>query len=202
MNAVSPAVREAVIDVTRGLKTGPESGGIAADRLRSLVDRIDHPPGMCRGLLPSVRFLAKVRETPAGCTEWIGSKSQAGYGWFSWNSKAVLAHRWIYEAAHGPIPTDRVIDHLCRNRACVNISHLECVSMAENTRRGTLHDLQRAKAKRQTHCKRGHELFGENVIVNAASHRSCKTCQRAKSDAWRILNRARVNELQRHRRAV
>ena len=41
MNAVSPAVREAVIDVTRGLKTGPESGGIAADRLRSLVDRIE-----------------------------------------------------------------------------------------------------------------------------------------------------------------
>lgn len=42
MNAVSSAVREAVIDVTRGLKTGPESGSIAADRLRSLVDRIEN----------------------------------------------------------------------------------------------------------------------------------------------------------------
>jgi hypothetical protein len=178
------------------------NSGIAIDRLRGIVCGVERPKNMRRGVSPSARFLAKICEMPAGCVEWTGSKSQVGYGWFSWNSKAVLAHRWIYEAAYGPIPADRVIDHLCRNRACVNISHLECVSMAENTRRGTLHDLQRAKAKQQTHCKRGHPLFGENVSVNALGHRCCKTCRKAKAAEWKIFNQTRVNELQLLRRAA
>ena len=176
-------------------------GGVHADRLRSLVERIERPQGMRAGRLPVDRFIEKVSIGTRGCLEWTGSLSPQGYGWFSWNSKATLAHRWIYEAAHGPIPAKLVIDHLCRNRKCVNPAHLEAVPMAENTRRGLLHDLQRAKAKKQTHCKRGHPLFGENVSTNDKGNRCCKACRKMKGAEWKQLNRGRVNELQRLRRA-
>ena len=47
-----------------------------------------------------------------------------------------LAHRVAYEAEHGPIPDDLVLDHLCRVRNCVRVDHLEPVTQAENNRRG------------------------------------------------------------------
>jgi hypothetical protein len=150
---------------------------------------------------PIERFLEKVASGGAGCLEWQGSKSPQGYGWFSWNSKATLAHRWVYEAVRSRIPNGMVIDHLCRNRCCVNPFHLECVSMGENTARGILHDVQRAKAKQMTHCKRGHPLFGANLGVNSSGTRKCKTCHAMTADKWRRNNRDRVNFLQQQRRA-
>jgi hypothetical protein len=149
---------------------------------------------------PLERFADKVALTPSGCWEWTGCVSKLGYGWLFWNGRATLAHRWIFEASVSDIPPDHVIDHLCRNRKCVNPSHLECVTMGENTKRGTLHLIQKVKARNQTQCKNGHPLFGPNLALNAAGHRYCRTCQRANAAAWKKLNRARVNERQNARR--
>jgi hypothetical protein len=154
------------------------------------------------GVNPVERFRTKIQSGPGECVSWTGSISSAGYGLFLANGACVLAHRWIYEAAHGPIPNGLVIDHLCRNKFCVNVSHLECVTMAENTRRGTLHDNQRAKAKKQTLCKNNHPLFGENLLITSKGNRSCRICQRTKANEWRIVHRDRVNECQRIRRAA
>ena len=150
---------------------------------------------------PAQRFWSKTRPGENGCIEWAAHKTPQGYGQFSWMSEPVLAHRWVYEASRGLIPEGMVIDHLCRNRACVNVDHLECVTMGENTRRGTLHDVQRAKAKTITHCRHGHPLFGDNLLITSSGHRSCRKCQRANAKAWVARNREHVNELQRIRRA-
>ena len=71
-----------------------------------------------------------------GCWFWMGWESGNGYGkvWFEGSAK--MAHRVVYELLVGPIPADLVVDHRCRNRSCCNPTHLEPVTVRENTRRG------------------------------------------------------------------
>ena len=86
-------------------------------------------------------------------------------------SHPVRAHRLYYERHVGPIPDGLEMDHLCRNRACVNPDHLEPVTRAENNRR---------KAVAQTHCKNGHPLSGDNLLATKRQ-RACRACQRERS---------------------
>ncbi len=73
--------------------------------------------------------------TPSGCLEWLGS-SWSGYGRVRWRGVMKPAHRVIYEQYKGPIPAGLLLDHLCRNRICVNPDHLEPVTNTENCQRG------------------------------------------------------------------
>lgn len=70
------------------------------------------------------------------CWIWRGWNSANGYGKVKIGGRAHMAHRAIYECLVGPIPAGRVLDHLCRNRACCNPAHMEPVTVRENTRRG------------------------------------------------------------------
>lgn len=62
--------------------------------------------------------------------------ARGGYGRLHVEGSKVWAHRYSYEMLTGPIPDGLVIDHLCRNRACVNPAHMEPVTSRENLRRG------------------------------------------------------------------
>jgi hypothetical protein len=72
------------------------------------------------------------------CWEWTGTKLPTGYGKLSVNQHKIYAHRYAYELLVGPIPEGLELDHLCRNRPCVNPDHLEPVTHAENNRRARL----------------------------------------------------------------
>lgn len=101
----------------------------------------------------------RYRVDPAtGCWEWLWCKDRNGYGRGSRvvGGPTMLAHRMVYEDAHGPIPEGLSLDHLCRNPSCVNPDHLDAVSHAVNCRRGnatklTWDDVHAIRASSETH---------------------------------------------------
>lgn len=114
-----------------------------------------------------------------GCWEWLSNKTKAkgGYGRISRGGKMVLAHRFMYERAKGPIPDGLTLDHLCRNRLCVNPGHLEPVTLRENALRGVGPTAINA---RKTHCIRGHRLNEKNTYTKTGG-RSCRACVNARA---------------------
>ncbi len=94
------------------------------------------------------------------CWNWTGSIQTTGYGAISWNGNMKLAHRMSYEDFYGEIDNDLHVDHLCRNKSCVNPTHLELVTQRENTLRGIGLG---AKNSKKTHCKRGHKFDHKNT---------------------------------------
>lgn len=128
------------------------------------------------------RFWRKVALTDdGGCWLWQASFMGVGYGGFSVDGVMRYAHRVAYELIVGPIPEGLHIDHLCRVRHCVNPSHLEAVTQAENIRRGCG---PAAIAVRENRCHRGHEFTLESTRLESNGKRHCRTCARIARTAW------------------
>lgn len=70
------------------------------------------------------------------CWIWALSKNNRGYGRVRVAGAERLAHVHFWTERFGPVPEGRELDHLCRIPACVNPSHLEPVTHAENMQRG------------------------------------------------------------------
>lgn len=126
------------------------------------------------------RAKAKIKEEPvSGCWLWTGMTNRKGYGCIRADGGAstnavVMAHRLMYEDRKGKIPDGLVLDHLCRNHACVNPWHLEPVTHKINSERG----LGGVNNRQKTHCKNGHPYSAENTRHKKDGSRVCKTCYR------------------------
>jgi len=122
------------------------------------------------------RFHASYEKTKDGCWNWARWVNERGYGIFKPTEKTkVSAHRRSFELANGKIPAGLVIDHMCRNRRCVNPAHLRAVTPRVNALENSVSPC--AKNKQKTHCIRGHELSGDNLRL-ANGWRLCISCER------------------------
>lgn len=142
-------------------------------------------------LKPAIeRFLLKINVVESGCWEWTASTDTSGYAQLKLNLKSRSAHRFIYEYYHGEIDPKLTIDHLCRNRKCVNINHLEQVTNKENILRGISFT---AVNSRKTHCMHGHEFTEENTWYAENGGRDCRTCNKINSHQFFKKHRERIN---------
>ena len=128
---------------------------------------------------PLARFWSKVdRDGPGGCWIWTGSRSKAGYGTFNRGRRGAgyaLSHRYSYEAAIGPIPEGKELDHLCRVRHCVNPAHLAAVTHRTNFLRGVR---ETAQIHLSGKCIRGHDLVTD-AYFQKGKRIYCKLCRNA-----------------------
>lgn len=127
-----------------------------------------------------------IRDPDSECWFWTAHIQRNGYARFQGNEigVTVLAHRFAYELLVGPIQEGLQLDHLCRNRHCVNPAHLEPVTCRENLIRGVGFAARNAA---KTHCKRGHPLRGEDadVYVHDGMTR-CRPCQNIREREGRL----------------
>ncbi len=79
-------------------------------------------------------YIYSKTEKTGDCLVWTGTLSH-GYGMAFYQGNRLSAHRFVWEAMVGAIPEKKHIDHLCRNKRCVNVEHLEPVTSQENSRR-------------------------------------------------------------------
>jgi hypothetical protein len=107
---------------------------------------------------------------------WISTYSVAshGYAQIGWNNKperhVVLAHRAAWEHVNGPVPAGMTIDHLCKQRRCVNPDHLRVLDNFENARRTRGFDWPLGE------CKNGHP--DSDLYQQPSGKFVCRPCKR------------------------
>lgn len=128
------------------------------------------------------QILARCR-TVGDCLIWTGATSREGYGRIRHDGRIQPTHRVVYTLAVGPIPDGLTIDHVsdrgCTSRLCMNVAHLEPVTLAVNGARGRRDQL--AARDSQARCVNGHPRDDQNLGLLASGRIYCRECNRIRN---------------------
>lgn len=127
------------------------------------------------------RAISNVDKQADGC--WISRYSTAshGYSQIGWQDSrkrhVVLGHRAAWVSVHGQVPMGMTIDHLCKQRRCVNPDHLRLLPNYENARRTGGRDWPMG------YCANGHDSTHLHRVTRSANASGfaviCRTCSQA-----------------------
>lgn len=136
------------------------------------------------------RLLERSERSSEGCLRWTGAHTAKGYGQITVDGRHRPVHVLAHEAWIGPVPAGLEVDHVhargCRHRDCIEPSHLEAVTHAENVRR---------TAELITHCPQGHKYTPENIQWRPPNRpgqprrRRCRRCSNDEQNARRARKR-------------
>jgi len=144
------------------------------------------------------KFMNKInKNSETGCWDWQGHVNLLGYGafWCKLNGEAVVksrqAHRISFLIKNGYLSPGMSIDHICRNKQCVNPEHLRQVTPRINTLENSIGPA--VKNLNKTECINGHHFTDGNTYLrkhaNGSTHRRCRECERLKMNKKRAMER-------------
>jgi hypothetical protein len=156
----------------RGETAPPAWAEAAAARSARIIQTFEMVPHWYQD-----KILARLVESETGCLLWTGPSNPSGYGTVSLPGRAsAMVHRVAFLHQHGEIGFGLTIDHLCGEKLCANVEHLEAVTQRANTMRAgtTTGTINAAK----TECHRGHDLTDPaNLVPSTYGWRQCRTCK-------------------------
>lgn len=128
---------------------------------------------------PEEAFAARTRRD-GDCIVWTGAKYPSGYGQIRINNKLIRAHRYAWERVNGPIADGLIVDHMCWNRACVNVAHLRLGTDALNRQNLSGAYKNSGSGIRGVHFHKASGLWQSRLSVGGVTH-SCysKTAEEA-----------------------
>lgn len=141
------------------------------------------------------RAATRYVEDEVGCYVSTYSDNGTGYAQIGWSvpphedgrrrTTMVTAHRAAWTHEHGPIPEGMTIDHRCKNRRCVRVSHLRMLTNHENARRTSGRDWPLGE------CANGHPN-SELYLADGGRKFRCRPCYRETQRRYRARKRADV----------
>jgi len=145
------------------------------------VEDLDDDAEHDLGETPEEELLEQAKKRDDACWLWKAARHPGGYGAIAvkGSRRIALAHRYIYELLVGPIPNGMQLDHLCRQRGCVNPAHLRVVTSKENSNAPGSKCGSHFRLK--THCPKGHPYDSGNTYIGRAGARVCRACKSEKA---------------------